>query len=133
MKSIDATFPTSIVLAVKGECAEFEDGNLTLSESVDAETGEVISFAEVASILDGQHRVEGLKEANADDFEVPVSIFVDADISDQAYIFATVNLAQTKVNKSLVYDLLDYATARSPQEALMTCRGTRPARVESFV
>jgi DGQHR domain-containing protein len=34
----------------------------------------------------------------------------------QAYIFSTVNLAQTKVNKSLVYDLFDLAKARSPQK-----------------
>ena len=30
---------------------------------------------------------------------------------DQAYVFATVNLAQTKVNRSLVYDAL---TIRGP-------------------
>lgn len=117
VKSIDATFPTSVVLAVKGECAEFVDGQLRLFEGEDPETSERIPLGEVASILDGQHRVEGLKEAGALDFQILVSVFVDADIADQAYIFATVNLAQTKVNKSLVYDLLDYATARSPQKS----------------
>ena len=117
IKSIDATFPTSVVLAVRGECAEFADGYMRLFQGEDPESGEKIPLGEVASILDGQHRVEGLKEAAALQFQVPVSIFVDADIADQAYIFATVNLAQTKVNKSLVYDLLDYATARSPQKS----------------
>jgi len=116
VKSIDATFPTSVVLAVKGACAEYEDGYLWISEAL-AEDGSKINLDEAASILDGQHRVEGLKAAQAFDFQVPVSIFVDADIADQAYIFATVNLAQTKVNKSLVYDLLDYAAARSPQKS----------------
>lgn len=117
VKSIDATFPTSVVLAVKGECADFCDGKLKLSEARSSETGGLISFDNIASILDGQHRVEGLREAGILDFQVPVSIFVDADIADQAYIFATVNLAQTKVNKSLVFDLLDYAAARSPQKS----------------
>ena len=42
-------------------------------------------------------------------------MFVDADIADQASIFATVNLAQTKVNRSLVYDLLSYSRSRSPE------------------
>lgn len=119
VESIDATFPTSVVLAVRGECAVFDEDNriLTISDGFDLEAEKKIPINESASILDGQHRVEGLRAAGADDFQVPVSIFVDADIADQAYIFATVNLAQTKVNKSLVYDLLDYSRSRSPQKS----------------
>ena len=41
---------------------------------------------------------------------------MDIDIAEQAFIFSTVNLAQTKVNRSLVYDLYDLAKARSPQK-----------------
>lgn len=120
VNSVDATFPTSVVLAVKDSCITFDEktGTLTLHEGVDETTGEVIPLERVANILDGQHRVEGLKGlVEHEVFDVPVSIFVEADIADQAYIFATVNLAQTKVNKSLVYDLLDYAKARSPQRS----------------
>lgn len=118
-RSIDATFPTSVVLAIDGCCAELTDsGKLRIYEGKDPETGDTIPLNKTASILDGQHRVEGLREAGSayENFEVPVSIFVSADIADQAYIFSTVNLAQTKVNKSLVYDLLDYSKARSPQK-----------------
>lgn len=118
-RSIDATFPTSVVLAIDGCCAELTDsGKLRIYEGENPENGETIPLNKTASILDGQHRVEGLREAGpaCEDFEVPVSIFVNADIADQAYIFSTVNLAQTKVNKSLVYDLLDYSKARSPQK-----------------
>ena len=39
------------------------------------------------------------------------------DIADQAYLFSVVNLAQTKVKKSLVYDLYEYSRARSPQKS----------------
>lgn len=120
VRSVDATFPTSVVLSVPGACATFDEkqGCLLLHEGQDEATGELIPLEAAASILDGQHRVEGLRSKPEDlVFEVPVSIFVEADVADQAYIFATVNLAQTKVNKSLVYDLLDYATARSPQKS----------------
>lgn len=120
VNSVDATFPTSVVLAVKSCCVSYDErsGKLTLHEGIDEATGEFIPLEKVANILDGQHRVEGLKKlSESERFDVPVSIFVDADIADQAYIFATVNLAQTKVNKSLVYDLLDYAKARSPQKS----------------
>lgn len=119
VNSVDATFPTSVVLSIRGDCASFDPklGVLTLKEGQDEETGNYVEWDRIANILDGQHRVEGLKSFAGETFAVPVSIFVDADIADQAYIFATVNLAQTKVNKSLVYDLLDYAKARSPQRS----------------
>ena len=42
-----------------------------------------------------------------------VSIFIGADKADQAAVFATVNLAQTKVNNSLAYDLLSFAKRRT--------------------
>jgi DGQHR domain-containing protein len=47
---------------------------------------------------------------------MPVTIFVGSDIADQAHIFSTVNLEQTKVNKSLVYDLYELSRTRSPQK-----------------
>ena len=49
-------------------------------------------------------------------FEVNVAIFIGVDIADQAAIFSTVNLAQTKVNRSLVYDLFEYSKTRSPEK-----------------
>lgn len=44
-------------------------------------------------------------------------IFIGADVAEQANIFATVNLAQTKVNKSLVYDLTELAKTQSPHKS----------------
>ena len=75
----------------------------------------------VARILDGQHRIEGLRNGfkNYDNdpvFQFNVTIFVDMDIDDQAQIFSVINKAQTKVNNSLVYDLYEYAKHRSPQK-----------------
>lgn len=112
VRTQDATFPTSVLLAVKGETAEWDEarGLLILRES------DAIPFSRLAKILDGQHRVAGLRDYDGGTFELSVSVFVDAELGDQAYIFATVNLAQTKVNKSLVYDLFDYQQSRSPQK-----------------
>jgi DGQHR domain-containing protein len=120
VRSIDATFPTSIVISVPEACASYDTEKcvLTLKETVGDDVDEVVPFAKIANILDGQHRIEGLKSLPRDKiFELPISIFIEPDVSDEAYIFATVNLAQTKVNRSLVYDLLDYARARSPQKS----------------
>lgn len=116
----DACFPTSVILSVSGRCAEFSGGKLTLRNNTVGDLDERVIFGKVASVLDGQHRIEGLraglKDADLRDFLVPVSVFVDIDVSEQAYIFSTVNLAQTKVNRSLVYDLFELSKSPSPQK-----------------
>ena len=117
--SPDACFPTAVILSVPGLCAEFnaKTGEMTLSEYRDSENGkENIEYRQIAKVIDGQHRIEGLRSFNGKHFDVNVSIFIDMDIADQAYLFSTVNLAQTKVNRSLVFDLYDLAKTRSPQK-----------------
>jgi DGQHR domain-containing protein len=115
----DACFPTSIILAMPAVCVEYDeqDKHLKIQPYVNDEGVEEISFDKIATVLDGQHRIAGLKKGTyPGDFEINISIFIDLDIADQAYVFSTINLAQTKVNKSLVYDLFDFAKARSPQK-----------------
>jgi DGQHR domain-containing protein len=119
----DATFPTSVVLAVPEACvtlngseaAENRFFNMTLSNLPNSEEGAGILYRQIARVIDGQHRIEGLRGLTDIDFEVNISIFVGADIADQAAIFSTVNLAQTKVNRSLVYDLFELSKSRSPE------------------
>src|SRR5690606_20848044 len=48
-------------------------------------------------------------------FDLIITIFIDIDPEKESMIFSTINKAQTKVNKSLVYDLYDLAKSRSPQ------------------
>lgn len=125
VKTSDACFPTGIILAVNAKSVIYDDiSNLmTLTEYIanidnDENDEDNIEFASIAKILDGQHRVAGLAEfSENDNFDINVTIFVDIDIAEQAQIFSTVNLAQTKVNKSLVYDLYDLANHKSPQKA----------------
>ncbi|SEG14562.1 DGQHR domain-containing protein [Billgrantia desiderata] len=122
VNSFDACFPTAVILSVDGKCAEYDEetGILKLAPYV-SETGEEededIPLQKIAKVIDGQHRIEGLKGYRGDeDFQVNVSIFVDIDVASEAYIFSTVNIAQTKINKSLLYDLYDLAESRSPQK-----------------
>ncbi|WP_308922978.1 DGQHR domain-containing protein [Janthinobacterium sp. J1-1] len=128
VRSPDATFPTSVILAIPNECAEWDPNNkkLIIKEYIDdLDEENNIYRRTIAKILDGQHRVTGLSEGDnfqlplEDDgaplkFDINVSIFIGADIAEQANIFATVNLAQTKVNRSLVYDLAELSKSRSP-------------------
>jgi DGQHR domain-containing protein len=112
-KTLGATFPTSIILAVD-QWNENEEQNA----SYDPERGimKLRNDIRVAKIIDGQHRIAGLINYEGPPFQLNVTLFVDMDIEDQAMVFATINLTQTKVNKSLVYDLYDFAVARSPQK-----------------
>lgn len=120
-----ATFPTSIVLAVDERCVTVEpiggcDGlyELIIRPYAGGDDEDDIPIEQAAFIIDGQHRLAGLKGLKQGKiFEVNVSIFVGADLADKAEIFSTVNLAQTKVNKSLVYDLYTYAHKPSPVKA----------------
>ena len=107
VNTVDASFPTGIILAISGSDAKFEKKNGMMH---------VTRRENVAKILDGQHRIAGLEEFRGDRFELSVTIFIDMDMEDQAMLFATINLKQTKVSKSLMYDLYDFAKTRSPQK-----------------
>ncbi len=97
-------------------------------------------YTGIAKILDGQHRLAGLEYAintikkhqislfddndslknenilnKLENFELNVVIFIGYDLYSQAQLFGIINLAQTKVNKSLVYNLEEYTEARTPQ------------------
>ena len=75
-----------------------------------------IAIRQLGRVIDGQHRIAGLEAFSGERFDVSVTIFIESDIADQAHIFSTVNLEQTKVSKNLVYDLYELARTRSPQK-----------------
>ena len=62
---------------------------------------------EPIEIIDGQHRLYAFSkdEALDGDFEFPVVLFDDLDISWQAYLFWTINIRPKRINPSLAYDL----------------------------
>lgn len=114
----DASFPTGIILAIEDGYATYdtERGKLKFSNARLGETEPTINFSNLARVIDGQHRIAGLKDFSGECFDLPAIVFVGADIADQAQIFSTVNLEQTKVHKNLVYDLYSLARSRSPQK-----------------
>jgi len=106
--NVDATFPTGVILAIDSENAVYDSKTKTMH---------INRLPLVAKIIDGQHRLAGLEDYKGDSpFELNVTIFIDMDVENQAMVFATINLAQTKVNKSLVYDLYELTKSRSPQK-----------------
>ncbi|ADV84147.1 DGQHR domain-containing protein [Terriglobus saanensis] len=108
VKNIDAAFPTGVIIAVSAMDVEFDRNQKVMK----LRRGD-----DVATIIDGQHRIEGLKGLPPTfRFDMNVTIFVDMDPEDQAAIFSTINLKQVPVSKSITYELFEYARSRSPQK-----------------
>lgn len=102
----DAIFPTPIILNIN--CEETLEKisqdiyKIQLNENIKAE------------IIDGQHRFEGIKLSSLEDIYLPIVVMFNLNDSEKAYIFSTINNNQTKVDKSLIYDLFGVAKERSP-------------------
>ena len=79
---------------------------------------EIIENEDAFSIIDGQHRLSGFEDQNYENFELPVTIFIDLDISDQALLFGTINSEQEKVDPSLKLDLENYSRVETPKKLL---------------
>ena len=117
VKLPDASFPTSIIIAIDEPYVTVDDKESSMiisNKPKDHENDDPKAFRSLARILDGQHRLKGLEVSKVKNFQVNVTIFTGMDLSDQAMIFANVNLSQTKVNRSLAYDLQDYSKYKSP-------------------
>ncbi len=106
-----ATFPNTIIISLRDDLNTEEplyrfndDGDLVLSLD-----------PEVANIIDGQHRLSAFTDGD-DDFELPVSIFLDLSLGEQAKLFAIINSTQTKVPLDLVYEDFFQSVARSPEK-----------------
>ena len=101
----DATFPTPVIVAV----------DLSSNVSIDED---YICFDEndiIGDVIDGQHRLEGLKKSSyINDFQLPVVFMFNIEPYQKAYVFSIINSKQTRVNMSLIYDLFALSKTRSP-------------------
>lgn len=68
-------------------------------------------------IIDGQHRLNAFSYAPDDcgDIELVCSVFFDLPSPYQAYLFATINGNQKRVDKSLSLELFGYSVEDEPQ------------------
>ncbi|WP_199235446.1 DGQHR domain-containing protein [Azospirillum sp. TSA6c] len=92
--------------------------------------GEMFQIPEVeraAQIIDGQHRVAGMRAAIEEkpemgSFQVPVSIYDGLSPQQCANIFLAINTEQKPVPKSLVYDLYELAGEALVDDAALRAR-----------
>jgi len=112
----DAIFPTPIVLSASSNYIKFEgDGLLRIDDD------KIKNDEAFFSIIDGQHRLAGIKEADKlDVFTLPVVLILDTFLEQDAEIFVTINGNQRSVSKSLLYDLFGLSKNRSVEKVCHT-------------
>lgn len=107
----DATFPTGVILSIPEKYVKYDAKSREMTIESEAD------YSDIAKIIDGQHRIEGLRGYTGDvPFQLNVTIFVEMDPEKQAIVFSIINLKQAPVSKSITYELFEYAKSRSPQK-----------------
>lgn len=99
----DATFPTPIIISINSKKVIVGENWIKFPEN------EIIG-----EVIDGQHRLLGIKDSILVDIELPVVFMFDLTREEIAYVFATINGNQVNVPKSLIYDLYGLSNRRSP-------------------
>lgn len=100
----DGDMPSNIIINWASKNEIIFDGN----------TMKIPDLTSSAQLIDGQHRVAGLKAAIEEDAaigntEIPVAIYINLTTQDCANIFLSINTEQKPVPRSLVYDLYQLA------------------------
>ncbi|MDO6620403.1 DGQHR domain-containing protein [Shewanella sp. 6_MG-2023] len=110
--STEATFPNSLILGANvdknGSFVTDKDKRWRIEEKDGSLFLVIPSDEKVATLIDGQHRLSGFKYSDRKNMQLLCSVFIDLPAPYQAYIFATININQKKVNKSLAYELYGF-------------------------
>ena len=121
--SDEMSFPTSILVAAniddKGVIIEDEEKRWHVGKTNLPDVYDLIVPDNVSSlIIDGQHRLNAFDyaDSNCKEIELVCSIFIDLPNPYQAYLFATINGNQKRVDKSLALELFGYDVENEPQD-----------------
>ena len=124
IQSEEMCFPTSIIVAanVNDEGALKNEDNRWEIEQI-KDDFYVLSIPDATDfktslIIDGQHRLNAFSYAPDDygEIELVCSVFFDLPSPYQAYLFATINGNQKRVDKSLSLELFGYSVDEEPQD-----------------
>lgn len=125
--SVEMAFPNSIILAANyTEYGELLKDNTTEGKweielvNDDLYRVTIPRGKKLAAIIDGQHRIKGFHYSNKNDrlnTELPVSVYFDLPNPYQAFLFATINGNQTKVNRSLALEQFGFNVSEEPRKS----------------
>lgn len=119
------SFPNSIILAANydksGELIDDENERWRV-EKIEKNLYKLTipTSKPLAAIIDGQHRLkafEYITKQERGEIEIPCSIFFDLPNSYQAFLFATINGNQKKVDKSLALEQFGFNVEDEPKKS----------------
>lgn len=120
--SDEMSFPTSILIAANidrdGKIIEDIEDRWDVKQTDFTDIYNLIIPDKVTSlVIDGQHRLNAFNfaEESCKDIELVCSIFIDLPNPYQAYLFATINGNQKRVDKSLALELFGFDVENEPQ------------------
>jgi DNA phosphorothioation-associated DGQHR protein 1 len=125
INTVEAAFPNSIILGANYR----EDGMLEeddakrwavhLAPDSSGYELEIPTSSKLARIIHGQPRLDGFQVANPErlDMEMLCAVYLDLPLPFQAYLFATINFNQRRVDRSLAYQLFAFNVEKEPPES----------------
>lgn len=124
IRTTDAAFPNAIILAANyGPDGLYIDDEASRWTAVDLGNGfwnlRIPDGADpCASIIDGQHRLHAFrhlpKDAQERAMELLCVVYLELPTPYHAYLFATINFNQKKVDRSLAYELFGFDVDERP-------------------
>lgn len=114
--SVEMAFPNSIILAANytqsGTILKDEAKRWRIEENECGHKLIIPTEIKLAAIIDGQHRLNAFefvsKEERFNDLELVCSVYFDLPNSYQAFLFATINSNQKRVDRSLALEQFGY-------------------------
>lgn len=128
INSVEMTFPASVIIAAnyseEGRVIEETDEVRWEIFPIDKNDDSIVKISipkdkKLAAIIDGQHRLLGFEYANDSrkDIDLVCSIFFDLPNSYQAYLFATINGNQKRVDRSLALEQFGFNVEDEPESS----------------
>ncbi|MCZ4245460.1 DGQHR domain-containing protein [Pedobacter punctiformis] len=127
IETVEMAFPNSIILGANynknGIISKDGDERWRITKDENCGTFKLIIPQELplAAIIDGQHRLKAFqhvtKQERFDDLQLLCSVYFDLPNSYQAFLFATINSNQKRVNRSVALEQFGYNVDDEPEMA----------------
>ena len=114
LRSTESALPNSIIIAGNTKNNPEQDEWKIVQEIKNNCEENYLNVPELkinGTVIDGQHRLFSFKHLNIDEqknYDLLCTLYLDLPNPYQAYIFASINMNQRKVDKSLAYELYGY-------------------------
>lgn len=114
LRSTESALPNSIIIAGNSKLSDEQNQWRIIKETINNCEEHYLEIPEMivnGKVIDGQHRLFSFMQLTMEEqkkYELLCTLYLDLPNPYQAYIFASINMNQRKVDKSLAYELYGY-------------------------